>query len=160
MEQRSHQTGTPLSQNGTSLLLPLNETAYPSLAYGLFGLGRFLQQIPDSYKRVIFMSICGSIRLSLDTLSLNGTTVSQSGTTVSQNGTSLSLERSGSTLFFHGASGRLSPAIRGNQNQFMYAQKACRQWGLQAFFSIWRDSVERFKSPKRSVERPCSRHLS
>ena len=46
----------------------LQETAYPSLAYGLFGLGRFLQQIPDSYKRVIFMSICGSIRLSLDTL--------------------------------------------------------------------------------------------
>lgn len=44
----------------------LQETAYPSLAYGLFGLGRFLQQIPDSYKRVIFMSICGSIRLSLD----------------------------------------------------------------------------------------------
>ena len=43
------------------------ETAYPSLAYGLFGLGRFLPQIPDSYKRVIFMSICGSIRLSLDT---------------------------------------------------------------------------------------------
>lgn len=42
------------------------ETAYPSLAYGLFGLGRFLLQIPDSYKRVIFMSICGSIRLSLD----------------------------------------------------------------------------------------------
>lgn len=42
------------------------ETAYPSLAYGLFGLGRFLPQIPDSYKRVIFMSICGSIRLSLD----------------------------------------------------------------------------------------------
>jgi hypothetical protein len=32
----------------------LQETAYPSLAYGLFGLGRFLQQIPDSYKRVIF----------------------------------------------------------------------------------------------------------
>lgn len=46
----------------------LQETAYPSLAYGLFGLGRFLQQIPDSYKRVIFMSICGSIRLSLDTI--------------------------------------------------------------------------------------------
>ena len=46
----------------------LQETAYPSLAYGLFGLGRFLQQIPDSYKRVIFMSICGSIWLSLDTL--------------------------------------------------------------------------------------------
>ena len=45
----------------------LQETAYPSLAYGLFGLGRFLQQIPDSYKRVIFMSICGSIWLSLDT---------------------------------------------------------------------------------------------
>lgn len=44
----------------------LQETAYPSLAYGLFGLGRFLQQIPDSYKRVIFMSICGSIWLSLD----------------------------------------------------------------------------------------------
>ena len=44
------------------------ETAYPSLAYGLFGLGRFLPQIPDSYKRVIFMSICGSIRLSLDIL--------------------------------------------------------------------------------------------
>ena len=42
------------------------ETAYPSLAYGLFGLGRFLPQIPDSYKRVIFMLICGSIRLSLD----------------------------------------------------------------------------------------------
>ena len=42
------------------------ETAYPSLAYGLFGLGRFLPQIPDSYMRVIFMSICGSIRLSLD----------------------------------------------------------------------------------------------
>lgn len=42
------------------------ETAYPSLAYGLLGLGRFLPQIPDSYKRVIFMSICGSIRLSLD----------------------------------------------------------------------------------------------
>ena len=46
----------------------LQETAYPSLAYGLFGLGRFLQQIPDSYKRVIFMSICGSIWLSLDRL--------------------------------------------------------------------------------------------
>lgn len=46
----------------------LQETAYPSLAYGLFGLGRFLQQIPDSYKRVIFMSICGSIWLSLDNL--------------------------------------------------------------------------------------------
>ena len=42
------------------------ETAYLSLAYGLFGLGRFLPQIPDSYKRVIFMSICGSIQLSLD----------------------------------------------------------------------------------------------
>lgn len=48
----------------------LQETAYPSLAYGLFGLGRFLQQIPDSYKRVIFMSICGSIWLSLDTQNL------------------------------------------------------------------------------------------
>lgn len=47
------------------------ETAYPSLAYGLFGLGRFLPQIPDSYKRVIFMSICGSIRLSLDKNMLN-----------------------------------------------------------------------------------------
>ena len=44
----------------------LQETAYPSLAYGLFGLGRFLQQIPNSYKRVIFMSICGSNWLSLD----------------------------------------------------------------------------------------------
>lgn len=49
----------------------LQETAYPSLAYGLFGLGRFLQQIPDSYKRVIFMSICGSIWLSLDIHCLN-----------------------------------------------------------------------------------------
>ena len=48
----------------------LQETAYPSLAYGLFGLGRFLQQIPDSYKRVIFMSICGSIWLSLDRKSM------------------------------------------------------------------------------------------
>ena len=27
----------------------LQETAYPSLAYGLFGLGRFLPQILDSY---------------------------------------------------------------------------------------------------------------
>ena len=27
---------------------------------------RVLQEIPDSYKRVIFMSICGAIRLSLD----------------------------------------------------------------------------------------------
>ena len=50
----------------------LQETAYPSLAYGLFGLGRFLQQIPDSYKRVIFMSICGSIRLSLDRINPGG----------------------------------------------------------------------------------------
>lgn len=49
----------------------LQETAYPSLAYGLFGLGRFLPQIPDSYKRVIFMSICGSIRLSLDSELVN-----------------------------------------------------------------------------------------
>ena len=57
----------------------LQETAYPSLAYGLFGLGRFLQQIPDSYKRVIFMSICGSIRLSLDTSS-TGRTKRQSST--------------------------------------------------------------------------------
>lgn len=53
----------------------LQETAYPSLAYGLFGLGRFLQQIPDSYKRVIFMSICGSIWLSLDSLQVWGVTV-------------------------------------------------------------------------------------
>ena len=51
----------------------LQETAYPSLAYGLFGLGRFLQQIPDSYKRVIFMSICGSIWLSLDIYQSIGT---------------------------------------------------------------------------------------
>ena len=58
--------------------------------------------------------------------------------------------------FFHGASGRLCLAIRGNQNQFGYSQKACRQWCLQAFYSIWRDHVERFKYPKRSVERPCS----
>lgn len=55
----------------------LQETAYPSLAYGLFGLGRFLQQIPDSYKRVIFMSICGSIWLSLDTFDEERRTPSQ-----------------------------------------------------------------------------------
>ena len=191
MEQRSHQTGTPLSQNGTSLLLPLNETAFsdfgtPATLFSYSGTAISVSGTAAFHNGTRF-SFGGP------TLSLNGTTVFPSGTTVPQNGTSLSLERSGSILFFHER--RLCPKREEgcscrSQRSFMIEgdgavilifmepadasalpseatkissctlKRLADNGVCKLFFSIWRDYVERFKYPKRSVERPCSRHLS
>ena len=62
--------------------------------------------------------------------------------------------------FFSWSQRRPQPCHQRQPKSVRVRSKGLQTMGLQAFFSIWRDYVERFKYPKRSVERPCSRHLS
>ena len=148
MERRSHQTGTPLSQNGTSLLLPLNETVFSD-----FGTPATLFWNGD---------LCqwnGSFFI-MERDSPSAEQRSPKAEQQSLKTERLSLWNGLASPFFSWSQRRPQPCYQRQPKSVRVRSKGLQTMGLQAFFSIWRDYVERFKYPKRSVERPCSRHLS